>query len=144
MFFWLSWPALWLYLRGSTRCRVIVESDGQILLVKGWHDGEKWSLPGGGLHKGEEPLLSAVREVFEETGIRLEPDQLLELGNDTYNERGLRYGIKQFGCKLAEQPATHKQHLELIAIKWFDPKDITPKLVEPNVMRQLASWQQMK
>jgi len=29
-----------------------------------------WSIPKGGIHTGEEPLQSAIREFFEETGLR--------------------------------------------------------------------------
>lgn len=32
-----------------------------------------WSLPGGHVDAGEDPLAAAVREVYEETGIRISP-----------------------------------------------------------------------
>lgn len=36
-----------------------------------------WDLPGGGIEPGESPEDCALREVFEETGLRLSPDRLL-------------------------------------------------------------------
>ena len=144
IFFWLSWPALYVYLRGSTRTRVIIESEGAILLIKGWHDGKKWALPGGGMHKNEPAVESALREVREEVGLRLETNQLISLGSDQYSQRGLRYAIVRFGCRLPKKPTIKLQRAEILHAKWFLPADITPLVVEPNVLRQLEAWQQIR
>lgn len=55
--------------------------DEQILLAR-WvaRDGtRKWTLPGGGMDHGEDPLDTVVREVTEETGYRSEMTALLGL-----------------------------------------------------------------
>ncbi|MGW7466403.1 NUDIX hydrolase [Streptomyces xantholiticus] len=55
--------------------------DGQILLVR-WVAREgtkKWTLPGGGMDHGEDPLDTVVREVEEETGHTSEMTALLGL-----------------------------------------------------------------
>lgn len=55
--------------------------DEKVLLAR-WvaRDGAKrWTLPGGGLEHGEDPLDTVVREVDEETGYAIEPVQLLGL-----------------------------------------------------------------
>ncbi|MEV8564751.1 NUDIX hydrolase [Streptomyces sp. NPDC051322] len=55
--------------------------DEQVLLAR-WvaRDGAKrWTLPGGGMDHGEDPLDTVVREVDEETGYRCEPVRLLGL-----------------------------------------------------------------
>ncbi|MBI1857139.1 NUDIX hydrolase [Candidatus Saccharibacteria bacterium] len=57
--------------------------EDQILVTKNWMGNGKWSLPGGGLHHGEEPAIGAVREVLEETGIKLKPASLKLLGQET-------------------------------------------------------------
>ncbi|MFD4376690.1 NUDIX hydrolase [Streptomyces sp. NPDC058486] len=57
----------------------VVVRDDAILLAR-WvaRDGAKrWTLPGGGLDHGEEPLEAVVREVAEETGYAVEPTALL-------------------------------------------------------------------
>ena len=60
---------------------VLVDTDERVLLIEG-HDpgrpeqGTYWFTPGGGIDPGETPQECAAREVLEETGLRLEHDQL--------------------------------------------------------------------
>lgn len=41
---------------------------------------EMWCFPGGGLEGDEEPVMGAVRELAEETGVVLDPEELTDLG----------------------------------------------------------------
>jgi 8-oxo-dGTP pyrophosphatase MutT (NUDIX family) len=41
---------------------------------------ELWCFPGGGLDEGEQPVAGAVRELAEETGVALAPEELTDLG----------------------------------------------------------------
>jgi 8-oxo-dGTP pyrophosphatase MutT (NUDIX family) len=56
--------------------RVLLVADGAVLLIQG-HDPAKseaapwWHVPGGGIDEGETPAAAAVREVLEETGLRV-------------------------------------------------------------------------
>ena len=61
--------------------RVVLVADGRVLLQHGFdpgrpEDGPWWLTPGGGLNDGESIEDGAVREVFEETGLRLSPVEL--------------------------------------------------------------------
>ena len=64
-----------------TAARVLaVTRDGEVLLLEG-HDaadpGHSWVFtPGGGLRSGEDPRAGAVRELGEESGIRIAPADL--------------------------------------------------------------------
>jgi 8-oxo-dGTP pyrophosphatase MutT (NUDIX family) len=61
--------------------RVVLVADGRVLLQEGFdparpEDGTWWLTPGGGLNDGESIEEGAVREVHEETGLRLSPQRL--------------------------------------------------------------------
>ena len=56
----------------ATICYII--KDGKVLLLKkskGRFGEGKWNAPGGKIKLGEDPVECAIREVFEETGLRI-------------------------------------------------------------------------
>lgn len=59
---------------------VVVFHDGQVCLVKSKKD-EHWTLPGGRADKGEDPAHTAARELAEETGIKVDPSELVFVGH---------------------------------------------------------------
>ncbi|MFF6888643.1 NUDIX domain-containing protein [Streptomyces sp. NPDC012421] len=61
---------------------VAVTDDGRVLLIKrGWDPYEgHWALPGGHVDEGETSRRAAVRELEEETGVRVTEDELRLVG----------------------------------------------------------------
>lgn len=64
-----------------TRVHSALVREGRILMVHHRHDGrEYWTLPGGGVEPDETSAEAAVREVWEETGLRTRVLRLLHEG----------------------------------------------------------------
>lgn len=65
-------------------CVLLVDGRGWVLLQERDEHApiapEHWGLPGGHLEDGEEFLAGALRELEEETGVRLEQGQAREVG----------------------------------------------------------------
>ncbi|WP_420631039.1 NUDIX hydrolase [Candidatus Leptofilum sp.] len=59
-----------------TASSIVTNSAGELLMIQR-HDIRTFDVPGGGLDLGELPTEAAVRETFEETGLRVRPSQLL-------------------------------------------------------------------
>ena len=63
----------------------IITCNGKLLLEKR-RDSDIWGLVGGGVKKTESPLEGMVREIHEELGVRVKPEQLKKL--EVYGEPG--------------------------------------------------------
>ncbi|MBO5953568.1 MAG: NUDIX domain-containing protein [Oscillospiraceae bacterium] len=90
---------------------VIVTCGGKLLLEKR-RDSDTWGLVGGGVKKYETEVQAAVREVYEELGLRVPKEKFRKLA--VYGEPGRiaayrdgsvwRMVIVVFGLKLEQQP----------------------------------------
>lgn len=142
MAFWVSWPFLFMYLFTSKRTRILVVSEGDVLVVKGWLGDGGWGLPGGGLHYKEDPAEGAVRELEEETGVAVKPSDLHFLfAGRTTSENGMRYGLHAFSLELAKKPEISRQRLELTHLEWVPWAELEQdKKLNKNVRRIMAAF----
>lgn len=66
-----------------TGVHIVLERAGRVLLMRragtGFFDG-MWSLPGGHVEEGESLRMAACRELAEELGLKVEPEELQVLG----------------------------------------------------------------
>jgi 8-oxo-dGTP diphosphatase len=66
---------------------LVVDDEGRVLLGRRAQepDAGRWDLLGGFLEEGEHPLDGLRRELREETGLEVEPDDFLGVYIDTYD-----------------------------------------------------------
>jgi 8-oxo-dGTP pyrophosphatase MutT (NUDIX family) len=60
-----------------TAACVLIRQDNKFLAVARRGTTDKWGLPGGKIDPGEEPEQAAVRELAEETGLVVDPSDLV-------------------------------------------------------------------
>jgi 8-oxo-dGTP diphosphatase len=84
----------------------VVVDAGRVLLVRRGREPLKghWTLPGGALELGESVTAAVVREVHEETGLTVEPVELVELVDRIIREGDrirYHYVIADYLCRVA-------------------------------------------
>lgn len=143
--FYVFWPFFYVLLKMSLRSRVVLLCGDDILLVQGWLNGDgTWSLPGGGVHRGEQPVIGAIREVKEEVGVSLKPGDLEDIGTGVQHWRGFALHYRAFGVRLAHKPNIVLSSLELQKAEWFALDDITNVPTQPATYFALQHWSATK
>jgi ADP-ribose pyrophosphatase YjhB (NUDIX family) len=101
----------------------VVVDEGRVLLVRRGTEPLKghWTLPGGLVELGEPLLAAVVREVREETGLIVEPLELIEL-LDRIHREGERvryhYVIADYLCRVAG--GTLRAASDADAVRWVE------------------------
>lgn len=93
---------------------------GEILLVKNSYLNY-FSLPGGYVRQGEKPLEAAIRELREEVGIDVGPEDLqlvLETEHDWENRRD---NVTIFSLYVDEKPAIEVDNREVLSAAFYQP-----------------------
>lgn len=110
---WCSW---FLFRPASYGACVLVWHDGKLLMIRNSYKFE-YTVPGGHVGRGEEPRIAAARELFEEVGIRVEPEALRFLGEFLNPGEFKKDHVNLFAVELAEEPAVVIDHREVV---WAD------------------------
>ncbi|CAM3387095.1 NUDIX hydrolase [Stackebrandtia soli] len=118
---------------------VVFDADGRVLLVRRSDNGA-WTLVTGCTDPGEQPADAAIREVFEETGVRAVPEALIGVeatppGVCANGDR-VQWMDVAFRCRHVDGEARVNDD-ESVDVAWFDPAD-APSL-GPRQTRQLAT-----
>jgi 8-oxo-dGTP pyrophosphatase MutT (NUDIX family) len=76
-------------------------------------------LPGGGLERRETARQAAVRELGEELGLKVSPDELLDPWQITETSARGKNTVTIFVLRAAREPAIQLDGLELVAGHWL-------------------------
>lgn len=105
---------------------VILSDKGRILMVSRPENPSQFGIPGGKVEIGEAPAAAAIREVYEEAGIRLNSDELFFLMQKTVPSRrepNVEYKTYCYVANSAIRELDYKSTEQLI-LKWVEPWQI--------------------
>lgn len=138
--YYILWPGISIYLFGSQRSRIIVFSGDDVLVVKAWLSNGKWSLPGGGMHSGESTASGALRELHEETGIKLKTSDLNALVSENLRLRGIKVKLHYFSAYINPKLAVQKQPGEITHIAWMNQNELNKSNTGKDALRGITIW----
>ena len=96
--------------------RILLVTDTKVLLVQP-RTLDYWNLPGGGMHKNEDPEKAAIREIHEEIGIEIDSVDFL-LGTYISSDEGKRDTVYIFVKKVQNELLPHPD-IEIGRAEWF-------------------------
>jgi len=130
---------------------VVVEG-GSVLLVQRGREPLKgnWSLPGGMLEVGESLTQGVIREVGEETGLQVEPLELIELLDRIVREEGpdgervrFHYVIADYLCRVIGGSLRAASDAEAVRwVEWAEWNSDSALALDPITVRVIeAGWE---
>ncbi|HEY2549040.1 MAG TPA: NUDIX hydrolase [Streptosporangiaceae bacterium] len=91
---------------------------------------DDWSFPKGKAEPGEHPLLTAVREVAEETGVRVLLGR--PVGPVRYQAKGRPKRVDYWAGQCAEEPAVFEPNAEVDVVDWLSLPAARQRLSYPR------------
>jgi ADP-ribose pyrophosphatase YjhB (NUDIX family) len=121
----------------------LIEQDGRLLLLQRTNDPFRdcWNLPAGYAEIDESPLQTAIREVYEETGLRVKIERLVDVYFFADDPRGngilIVYKCSPIGGKLTET-------LEGVKPTFFAANNIPKNLAGGGHNQAIHAWKERK
>ena len=84
----------------------VIRNEESDILLQFPRNSQYWSMPAGAIEPGESPIEAVVREVWEETGLTIEPSQIIgvfggkEFRHTYANGDQVEYQVTVYECKI--------------------------------------------
>ncbi len=100
-----------------------IENNGKVLMVQEGKKScyKKWNFPAGHLESGESIFDGAIREIFEETGCKVELTNMLPIVNKKFENDN--FILLTFTAKLLDETISFDSK-EILDVKWISIEDL--------------------
>lgn len=133
----------------QTGAAIIIRNENGQILLQERTDRDKWGLPGGCQDLGEDLRITAVREAFEETGIKLDPNEIELIdtlsgksrknsypnGDIVYNNTSLYLADVSM-----EDASNLKGDSETKRLRFFNPEEVPENLMDADLINLYISY----
>ena len=119
---------------------VVHDAAGRLLLIQRGHapSAGTWSVPGGRMEPGETEAAAVVREVAEETGLRVRPDRVL--GAVRIAGDGVVFTVTDWACTLLDLDRRPVAGDDAADVVFADAAGIAALDMAPGVVAALSGW----
>ena len=116
--------------------RAAIFREGKILLVR--ENSGRWSLPGGWVDVNLSVRENAVKEVWEEAGLRVEAERIIAVQDrKKHNLPPYAYGICKVFVECALLGGEFRENIETTASGWFGEDELPELAVEKTSAEQV-------
>ena len=133
----------------QTGAAIIIRNENGQILLQERTDRDKWGLPGGCQDLGEDLRITAVREAIEETGIKLDPNEIElidtlsgESRKNSYPNGDIVYNnTSLYLADVSMEDASNlKGDSETKRLRFFNPEEVPENLMDADLIKSYISY----
>lgn len=133
----------------QTGAAIIIRNENGQILLQERTDRHKWGLPGGCQDLGEDLRFTAVREAYEETGIKLDPYEIElidtlsgELRKNSYPNGDIVYNnTSLYLADVSMEDASNlKGDSETKRLQFFNPDEVPENLMDADLIKSYLKY----
>lgn len=121
---------------------VVRDDNGRLLVVERRYApaAGTWSLPGGRVEAGESPAAAVRREVLEETGLRVDVDDVVGV-IELPGTKDRRYVVTDYAARVAKGTTPHPIAGDDAAdARWVTREEFAELDTSPGLAETLEAW----
>lgn len=133
----------------QTGAAIIIRNENGQILLQERTDRNKWGLPGGCQDLGEDLRITAVREAYEETGIKLDSNEIElidtlsgESRKNSYPNGDIVYNnTSLYLAEVSMMDASNlKGDSETKKLRFFNPDDVPENLMDADLIKAYLNY----